>query len=116
MRPGETHEFAELKKKHPNLAAFYFGDFRNTAATMRNLDLVVTVDTAVAHLAATLGVPTWILIPAYSTDWRWQLKRSDSPWYASVKLFRQPKVGDWDTALREVRGVLTEMAGRDRAA
>ena len=116
MRPGETHEFAELKKDHSNLSALLLQDFRNTAAVMLNLDLVITVDTAVAHLAASLGVPTWILIPKYSTDWRWQLKRTDSPWYPSARLYRQTKVGDWDTTLKQARGDLTEMAARDRAA
>jgi hypothetical protein len=85
-------------------------DFRDTAAIILSLDLVVTVDTSVAHLAATLGKPTWILIPAFSTDWRWQLERTDSPWYPSATLIRQPKIGDWDTPLRKVRGDLARMA------
>jgi hypothetical protein len=116
MRQGEEEEFRTLRGLHPNLSALYLDDWRDTAAVLQNLDLVITVDTAVAHLAATLGVPTWILVPAYSTDWRWQLERSDSPWYPSVKLIRQTKVGDWETALKRVRSNLTEMAAKDRAA
>lgn len=69
-------------------------DFADTAALVANLDLVLTVDTSVAHLAATMAKPTWILLP-YAPDWRWGLRRSDSPWYPSVRLFRQTRPGDW---------------------
>ncbi len=69
-------------------------DFLDTAAVMKHLDLVVTVDTAVAHLAGALGVPVWIALPTAS-DWRWLQNREDSPWYPSVRLFRQKKQGDW---------------------
>lgn len=73
-------------------------DFGETAAVIANLDLVVTVDSAVAHLSAALGVPTWILVyqPA---DWRWLIGRHDSPWYPSVRLFRQTRAGDWTEPL-----------------
>ena len=70
------------------------GPFMDTAAVMKNLDLVVTADTATAHLAGALGVPVWIAL-AYMADWRWLLERSDSPWYPSVRLFRQQRAGDW---------------------
>ena len=67
-------------------------DFGETAAVMENLDLVITVDTAIGHLAGALGKPAWILIPK-AADWRWMLDREDSPWYPSVRLFRQQKPG-----------------------
>lgn len=77
-------------------------DFAQTAALIENLDLVISVDTATAHLAAALGKPTWIL-SRFDGCWRWLLGRSDSPWYPSVRLFRQQAPGVWDDALRQVR-------------
>ncbi|MDK9723241.1 MAG: tetratricopeptide repeat protein [Sterolibacteriaceae bacterium MAG5] len=71
-------------------------NFADTAAIMANLDLVITVDTAAAHLAGALGKPCWVLLPDYKTDWRWLTEREDSPWYPGVmRLFRQPTTGDW---------------------
>lgn len=116
VRQNEEEEFAELVNRHPNLHPWKLEDFRDTAAVIRQLDLVVTVDTSVAHLAGTLGVPTWILIPKMSTDWRWQLERTDSPWYPSVTLYRQPKIGDWKTVLDRVKRDLTETAAQRVAA
>ena len=82
-------------------------DFTDTAAVMRNLDLVITCDSAPAHLAGALGVPVWIALAAMS-DWRWLSQREDSPWYPTLRLFRQKRQGDWD----EVFGRITaEMAG-----
>ena len=69
------------------------GPFLDTAAVMKNLDLVVTSDTAVAHLAGALGVPVWVALP-YSPDWRWLLGREDSPWYPTMRLFRQQTFGN----------------------
>lgn len=71
-------------------------DFGETAAAIANLDLVITIDTAVAHLAGALGVPVWVMLK-FSPDWRWLLDRNDSPWYASARLFRQTAPGDWDS-------------------
>jgi ADP-heptose:LPS heptosyltransferase len=65
------------------------------------MDVVITVDTAVAHLACTLGRPTWILLP-FIPDWRWLLERADSPWYPTARLFRQPGIADWDSVMQEV--------------
>ena len=70
-------------------------DFGETAAVIENLDLIVTVDTSMGHLAGALGKPVWILIPK-AADWRWLLDREDSPWYPSARLFRQQKPGAWD--------------------
>ena len=75
-----------------------FDDFYDTAVEVQKLDLAISVDTSVAHLAGALGANAWVLLPC-SPDWRWLLHRSDSPWYPSVKLFRQPSPGDWQTVL-----------------
>jgi hypothetical protein len=77
-------------------------DFYDTATVIAGLDLVISVDTAVAHLAGALGKPVWILIPAAGTDWRWMSDRSDSPWYATARLFRQPAPGRWAEVVEQV--------------
>jgi tetratricopeptide (TPR) repeat protein len=78
------------------------GAFMDTAAIMRQMDLVITSDTSIAHLAGALAVPTWIAV-GYIPDWRWLLEREDSPWYPTVKLFRQPKLGDWESVFCRMR-------------
>nr|MBP6280193.1 hypothetical protein [Rhodocyclaceae bacterium] len=82
-------------------------DFADTAALISLMDLVITVDTSVAHLAGALGKPVWILLPV-CRDWRWMLERTDSPWYDSATLFRQTQLGDWDSVLRKVSQRLSE--------
>ncbi|HEY2411987.1 MAG TPA: tetratricopeptide repeat protein [Pirellulaceae bacterium] len=77
------------------------GPFMDTAAIMINVDLVITSDTSVAHLAGALGAPVWVVLP-YAADWRWFLDRSDSPWYPTMRLFRQKKPGDWAGAFAEI--------------
>ena len=84
-------------------------DFAATAAIMAGLDLVITVDSAVAHLAGALCKNVWILLP-FSPDWRWLLERSDSPWYPSARLFRQKAPGDWDGVIADLRQALEQMA------
>ncbi len=76
-------------------------DFTDTAAILMNLDLVITVDTAVAHLAGALGRPVWLLLPFFP-DWRWMLEGDNTPWYPSLRLFRQPSRGDWNSVFKKV--------------
>lgn len=83
----------------------HLNDFRDTAAVLQRLDLVITVDTSVAHLAGALGRPTWVLLPCVP-DFRWMLERSDSPWYPTVRLFRQPAVQQWDPVFLRVADAL----------
>jgi hypothetical protein len=80
-------------------------DFAETAALMQTLDLIIAVDTAVAHVAGALGKPVWLML-TYLPDWRWMLNRSDSPWYPTMRLFRQTKPGDWSAVLSEVARLL----------
>jgi tetratricopeptide (TPR) repeat protein len=76
-------------------------DFGDTAALIEAMDLVISIDTAVAHLAGALAKPVWIMLP-FNPDWRWLLHRDDSPWYPTARLFRQPAPGDWDSVVRSV--------------
>jgi Flp pilus assembly protein TadD len=89
----------------PGLAVMDLGvelkDFADTARLMSQLDLLITVDTSVAHLAGALARPVWTMLP-FAPDWRWMLGRGDSPWYPTMRLFRQPKLADWDGVIREV--------------
>ena len=83
------------------------GAFMDTAAIVQQLDLVITSDTAIAHLAGALGVPTWIALN-YVPDWRWMLDRDDSPWYPTVRLFRQSRMGDWGGVFAQIKSALQE--------
>jgi ADP-heptose:LPS heptosyltransferase len=85
-------------------------NFADTAAIVSRLDLVITVDTALAHLAGALGHPVWTLL-CHTPDWRWQLERADSPWYPTMRLFRQPRPGDWSAVIDEVASELRRLAG-----
>jgi hypothetical protein len=82
----------------------------DTAALIAELDLVITVDTSIAHLAGALGRPAWVLLP-FAPDWRWLLGRSDSPWYPTVRLFRQPQPRDWSAVAASVAGALQALEG-----
>jgi Flp pilus assembly protein TadD len=111
---GET----ELRAAHGRLPIVDVGNidaehgaFMDTAAIMKNLDLVITSDTAVAHLAGALGVPVWVALP-FVPDWRWLLNRNDSPWYPTMRLFRQKVRGAWDQVFAEIGDALgMELSG-----
>jgi tetratricopeptide (TPR) repeat protein len=114
LSPSPSYEYISLQKEMRNSDATalesveikFFGnelnDFSDTAALCELVDIVISVDTSVAHLAGALGKPTWILLP-YNPDWRWLLNRSDSPWYPSMTLYRQKTAGDWKTVLSELK-------------
>jgi hypothetical protein len=85
-------------------------DFADTAALIAQMDLVICVDTSVAHLAGALGRPVWILLP-YAPDWRWLLERADSPWYPTARLFRQTRPGEWGELLARVGSAIGHLIG-----
>jgi tetratricopeptide (TPR) repeat protein len=97
-----TEDFELLKSStsFKNYSA-QLSDFADTAALMSFMDLVISTDTSLAHLAGAMGKPTWILL-MFSADWRWLLHRQDSPWYPTVRLFRQPKLCDWESVIESV--------------
>jgi hypothetical protein len=83
-------------------------DMADTAAIISHLDLIISIDTAVAHLSGAMGKPVWILIPRMA-DWRWMLEREDSPWYPTMRLFRQKSAGDWSGLMVDVRSALSSL-------
>jgi ADP-heptose:LPS heptosyltransferase len=100
----------EVLLQHPEIrhAGTELADFAETAALCELMDVVVSVDTSVAHLSGALGKPTWLLLP-YHPDWRWHLRRDDSPWYPSVSLYRQTAAGDWTAVLEKVKADLERL-------
>jgi len=90
-------------------------DFGETAAAIAALDLVICADTAVAHLAGALGRPVWVMLP-FAPDWRWFTGRDDSPWYPSMRLFRQTRAGDWGAVAERMRGALVRLVAKHAAA
>jgi tetratricopeptide (TPR) repeat protein len=116
------HGVEQLPTRPPAMAVEELGDFDggvdaflDTAAVMRNLDLVITSDTAVAHLAGALGCPAWVALK-HAPDWRWLLERDDSPWYPTLRLFRQPRRGDWDSVFSAIRAALLDVSAAAAAA
>lgn len=84
-------------------------DFEDTAAGLLNMDLLIAVDTSIVHLAGALGVPTWLPLP-FNLDWRWLTKRADSPWYPSLRLYRQESVADWSVPITRMANDLARLA------
>ena len=109
--PAESELIAKKDELWPNIIIFgqWLDDFSDTAALIENLDLIISVDTSTAHLAGALGKPVWIL-NRYDSCWRWLRGRSDSPWYPTAKIYQQPKPGDWDSVLEQVRIDLSALA------
>jgi hypothetical protein len=105
LRPDDISTMRDLSDLVA--AGPFLHDFSETAALVASLDLIVTVDTSIAHLAGALGRPVWILLPVLP-DWRWLLDREDSPWYPTAKLFRQGADRDWDPVIERVRRALDD--------
>jgi hypothetical protein len=109
LRASPNAEFPELDLVDPMAAVT---DFADTAALIQALDLVIAVDTSVPHLAGALGTPVWLL-SRFDACWRWLWGRTDSPWYPTLRLFRQPRPGEWAAVLVEVAAALAAWAARE---
>ena len=114
LQKGEAS--AQAKTPPPGMRLIdWTGDiqsFADTAALMENLDLIISVDTSVAHLAGAIAKPVWVLLP-YVPDWRWLLDRADSPWYPTMRLFRQPVLGDWKSVITRVKSEIEKLIGSE---
>ncbi len=106
VRDGDLDDL--LQEQRIQFFGYDIRDFSDTAALCAHMDVVVTVDTGVAHLSGALGRPTWILLP-FAPDFRWLLNRNDSPWYPTVRLFRQQCIGSWSEPLRSVQQELLRL-------
>jgi hypothetical protein len=107
QRGPEYRSWREASGLLPMVEVFDSDAIADTAATIANLNLVITVDTMVAHLAGALGAPVWLMLH-FAADWRWLFDRSDSPWYPTMRLFRQKRPGDWDAVVAEVAAALRQ--------
>jgi hypothetical protein len=103
LRPGDS-ELLARQSRITHLGG-ELADFTDTAAVLALADLVICVDTSIAHVAGALGRPAWVLLP-FQPDWRWTQDRNHSPWYPAVRLFRQPAIGDWSGVIAKVRDEL----------
>ena len=103
MQKGEAAE--QVRDLPPGIEVFNYGpeleDFTDTMGLIENMDLIISVDTAVAHLAGAMGKPVWLVLP-FSPDWRWFMNRTDSPWYPSMRIYRQKKKGDWASVFNRI--------------
>ncbi len=118
LRPSDQALLTQLNQQNKIDIAFIgneLKDFSDTAALVDLMDLVITVDTSIAHLAGAMGKPVWILLP-FSADWRWLTNRNDSPWYPSARLFRQAAIGDWSGVMRDVQRELLTINATTHAA
>ncbi|MGD1278053.1 MAG: tetratricopeptide repeat protein [Tepidisphaeraceae bacterium] len=117
LQKGDAAKQAQPPPSGMELADFTseLQDLADTAALLANLDLVITVDTAVAHLAGAMAKPVWVLLPL-APDWRWMLDRPDSPWYPTMRLYRQTSLGDWSTVIQSVGQELEQLAARHASA
>ena len=95
----------------PGFLGERLADLADTAAIIAMLDLVITIDTSIAHVAGALGKPMWVLLP-FAADWRWLRERSDSPWYPTARLFRQPAPGDWQSVVKQVGEALAHVSAK----
>ncbi len=113
LQVGDSHtDLSQLQFVHPIIdVGSKVTDFVDTAAVITQLDLIICVDTSVAHLAGALNKPTWLLLP-FVPDWRWLLTREDSPWYPSFRLFRQQQRGDWLAVFQHLKSELTKLADK----
>jgi Flp pilus assembly protein TadD len=108
--PGRE-ELTESRSRFPIIdLTDRLSDFQDTAAILKNLDLVISCDTAVVHLAGALAVPAWVALP-FAPDWRWLLEREDSPWYPTIRLFRQRRAGDWQDVFERLEQALRKGSG-----
>jgi tetratricopeptide (TPR) repeat protein len=116
LQVGDGRDDLETRRMPPGFTDLgpELHDFADTAAALAELDLTISVDTSVAHLSGALARPTWVLLPA-APDWRWLLERTDSPWYPTARLFRQPAAGDWASVAARVAEALTALAAGDRS-
>ena len=108
IRPSDQITLSDMPKDQLRLIATPNSTFMQTAARILNLDLVISVDTSLAHLSGALGKDTWILLPV-NPDWRWLLDRTDSPWYPTARLFRQRDYGRWSEIIQTVRDHLMDL-------
>jgi len=102
-----TEEEAELIKNGVVAYPGAIQSFADSAALVMHMDVILSVDTAVAHLAGALGRPVWVMLSQYALDWRWLLNRDDSPWYSTARLFRQPKMDDWTSVTDKIHKFLS---------
>src|SRR5690606_11591874 len=109
QKGGPEKSLASIARTNVRDLSKFLNDFGDTAAVVDRLDLVITVDTSVAHLAGALGKPTWLLLP-HVCDFRWMTKGETSMWYPSMRIFRQPDPGNWESVFDQVRAELEILA------